>query len=212
MRSWAETRRTHLAPPRRFANVGGEITRIANRRESERTRKGEGSRRYISYCRRQKVRDEEVETKKWRRRWILFPPRRRKAWFVPLLCLCLPFLTRMFVRPPLAWQSARVRFYACVCMYVSYCYTQTYLYIWMRMYICIHRVYVEKTGITDFVVRNIQQVHTKICPFSRIYILFKFEREINNLKTFLLKKKMWELYFNFINICWRYFFMCVLFI
>lgn len=44
-------------------------------------------------------------------------PRRRKAWFVPLLCLCLPFLTRILVPSTAVSSTKHTRAFLCVCVY-----------------------------------------------------------------------------------------------
>lgn len=114
MRSRAETRGTHLASPRRFANVGerSRESRIDDTRASER----EGGKVAVDILVMPEARSERRRSGGEGEFSPL--PRRRKAWFVPLLCLCLPFLCArlvyLVVRPPLARQSARVRFYACV--------------------------------------------------------------------------------------------------
>lgn len=77
-------------------------------------------------------------------------PRRRKAWFVPLLCLCLPFLTRYLLARP-RWPD---KAHACVpCAYA-------HLTALIRMHVPVCTsvrcsVYLEEAGnaFADFVIR-----------------------------------------------------------
>lgn len=112
--SRAETRETH--PLWRFANVGERSREL---RIDAKASKREGGKVAIDILVMPEARSEKRRSGGEGEFSPL--PRRRKAWFVPLLCLCLPFLTRILV------PSTAVSSCAYVCMYTHVCvrlYTQ----------------------------------------------------------------------------------------
>lgn len=114
MRSQVKIRKAHLDSSQTSARDHENRANRQARRE-----RGEGSRRYISYM--PKARERRRSGGKGEFSPL---PRRRKAWFVPLLHLCLPFLTCTYSLDSLARQSALL----CVCTYV-------YKYIRIRAYV-----------------------------------------------------------------------------
>lgn len=116
MRSQVKIRKAHLDSSQTSARDHENRANRQARRE-----RGEGSRRYISYM--PKARERRRSGGKGEFSPL---PRRRKAWFVPLLHLCLPFLTCTYSLDSLARQSALLYAYARMCISI---------YEYARMYI-----------------------------------------------------------------------------